>query len=506
VPALCPIGREAIEGYTSKANQKNPEDEMNSHMAGRQVVRRVLCYSALIVIVSAFSLLDFAHSSICWGATINVATTDNLQTLVNNNPGSTTFSLAPGIHRLQSVIPKTGNAFVGQTGAILSGAALLTTFTQTGPYWTSHVSVTQAASYPGLCNPSSPACIYPEDLFFNSVPKTRVNSLAAVGHGSWYLDYGTGTAYMEDNPAGDTVEISELPYAIAGAASSVLISNLTIEKYACVAQSGAVGGAGAGASWAIEYSEIRYNHGRGISTGNGMWVYENLLHNNGQLGIGGAGTNFTVQSNQLYNNNFAGYSFYWEAGGAKFCNAITVVIRYNYSYNNGGPGLWNDINSEGITYDENETYGNVEAGILSEISTNITISGNYIFDDGFNPSGTGPWWGAGILIVDSSTVSVYSNTVVNCINGIVGVMESRGDAPNGQPYAVENVSVEGNTITQATGTAAGIVIDGSGITNAVFTSMNNVFLDNTYNLGVAGGDYLYWMGEPMPLANFVAYF
>ena len=97
-----------------------------------------------------------------------------------------------------------------------------------------------------------------------------------------------------------------------------------------------------------------------------------------------------------------------------------MVVEYNYSYDNGGPGLWNDINSEGVTYDENETFGNIEAGILSEISTNITVSGNYIFNDGFNPSGTGPWWGAGILIVDSNTVSVYSNTVVNCMNGIVG--------------------------------------------------------------------------------------
>jgi hypothetical protein len=70
---------------------------------------------------------------------------------------------------------------------------------------------------------------------------------------------------MGDNPAGNTVELSELPYAFAGAASSVQISNLTIEKYACVAQAGAIGGTGAGPSWPIEYNEIRYNHRRGIT-------------------------------------------------------------------------------------------------------------------------------------------------------------------------------------------------------------------------------------------------
>ena len=59
------------------------------------------------------------------------------------------------------------------------------------------------------------------------------------------------------------------------------------------------------------------------------------------------------------------------------------------------------------------------------------------------------------MIVDSNSVSVYSNTVVNCMNGIVGVIVSRGDAPNGQPYGLQNVSVEGNTITQDNGTADG---------------------------------------------------
>lgn len=479
---------------------------MKFGMALGKVARRVVYYSALIMIAIGFRLFDLAPTSSCWAATVNVATTANLQTLVNENPANTTFSLAPGIRRLQSVVPKTGDAFVGQTGAILSGAALLSTFTQSGSYWTAKVSVTQASSYPGQCNSSSPACIYPEDLFFNNVPKTRVTSQSSVGPGKWYLNYSTGTAYMGDDPAGHTVEISELRQAFSGSASSVQINNLMIEKYSCVAQMGAVDGSGGGASWAIEYSEIRFNHGRGITTGNEIWVYKNLIHNNGQLGIGGGGTNFTVQSNQIYNNNSAGYSYYWEAGGAKFAYATTVMVEYNYSFANGGPGLWNDINCEGVTYNENETYDNIEAGILSEISTNITVKGNYIFDDGFNPSGTGPWWGAGILIVDSSTVSVYSNTVVNCMNGIVGLIESRGEGPNGQPYELQNVSVEGNTITQATGTAAGIAIDGSGVGNAVYTSMNNIFLDNTYRLGVAGGDYLYWMGEPMTLTSFLAYF
>lgn len=476
------------------------------HSKMTKVANNVLYHSALIMITIGIGILNLAHPSICLAATINVATTDNLQTLVNNNPTNTTFSLAPGIHRLQSVVPKTGDVFVGQTGAIVSGAALLTSFAQNGSYWTAHVSATQASSYPGQCKASNPACIYPEDLFFDNVPKTRLTSLSGVGPGTWYLDYANGTAYMGDDPYGHTVEISQLPRAFSGSASSVQINNLTIEKYACVGQTGAVDGSGGGASWAVEYSEIRFNHGRGITTGNGMWVYKNLLHNNGQLGIGGGGTNFTVQSNQIYTNNYAGYSFYWEAGGAKFGNATTVTVEYNYSFDNGGPGLWNDTNCEGVTYSENETFGNQEAGIFSEIGTNVTIKGNYIYDDGFNPGESGIWWGAGVLIADSVNVSVYSNTVINCMNGIVGLASNRGDGPNGQPYVLENLSVEANTITQSTGTAAGIGIDGSGVSNAVYTSMNNVFKDNTYNLSNPGADQLYWMGGALTLASFLGFF
>ena len=109
---------------------------MNSYSAPKKITSKVLYYAAAIIILSGFGCFDLVPTSICWAATINVPTTDNLQTLVNNNPASTTFSLAPGIHRLQSVVPKTGDAFVGQTGAILSGAALLTAFTRvahTGP-------------------------------------------------------------------------------------------------------------------------------------------------------------------------------------------------------------------------------------------------------------------------------------------------------------------------------------------------------------------------------------
>jgi hypothetical protein len=471
----------------------------------RKVVRRAFYLTALIIIANGVGPFDMWNSPLCWaGQTINVKTGDNLQTLVTQYPPSTTFSLAPGIHRLQSVVPQTGDSFVGQTGAVLSGAALLTSFTPSGSYWTAHVQVTKAATYPGECNPAFPACTYPEDLFFNNVPKTRVTNVSAVGPGKWYLDYSTGTVYMGDNPAGYTVEISLLRYAFTGGAHSVTISNMTIEQYACVAQSGAINGAVGSLWWTIQGNEIRYNHGRGITSGNGMFISNNRVHHNGQLGMGGGGTNFTVQNNEISYNNYSGYSYYWEAGGLKFAGAHDVMIQYNYSHNNVGPGFWNDIASHFITYNANQASANVVAGIMTEISYNITISNNYIWNDGYNPDGSGIWWGAGILVSNSSNVSIYSNVVSNCMDGIGGILANRGNGPDGQPYLLQNMTVTSNTVTQGAGKAAGIVLEGTGLDNSVYTSSNNTFQNNTYNLSNRGGSYFYWLAGPVALNAWAA--
>ena len=433
------------------------------------------------------------------GQSVTVQPSDDLQTTVNEYPASTTFSLAPGVYRLQSVVPKSYDAFVGQAGATISGAALLTTFAQSGSYWTTEVDVTEASSYRGTCNSASPACAYPEDLFFNNVPKTRVTSLSSVGPGAWYLDYSTGTVYVGDDPSNATVEISLLPYAFSGGAENVTIDNLAIEKYASQAGSGAVDGESGSVGWTVQNSEIRYNHGMGIGSGNGMNIYNNHVHNNGELGMGGGGSNVNVSSNEIAYNNYAGYSYYWEAGGAKFCYATNLTIENNFSHDNNGPGFWIDANSETVTLSGNQTTGNIEAGILFELSYDATITNNTISNDGYNADGSSPWYGAGILISNSSNVTISGNSIANCMNGIAGILQDRGDSPSGAPYTLEDVVAQNNTITQNTGLAMGIV-EASGFDNTVYTSMGNNFQDNTFVLtSPATGLYFYWMGEDMTL-------
>jgi hypothetical protein len=471
---------------------------MNKDTTLKNVISKALFYIALLGMANVVGAFSLWQSSNCWAQQmVSVSPGANLQALVQQYPTSTTFSLAPGTYRLQSVIPQDNDAFVGQPGVILSGAALLTNFTYSGTYWVAQAQVAQSGPYSGQCNPAYPACTLPEDLFFDNTPKTRVTSLAAVAPGAWYLDYSTGKVYMGDDPSGHTVEISLLPYAFSGGATSVSITNMTIEKYACPYGTGAVNGAGGSNYWSVGGNEVRYNHSTGIRTGNSMYVYNNYAHNNGELGIGGGGVNVLVQSNEIAFNNFDGYSYYWEAGGAKFGGIQDLTFRYNYSHDNFGPGFWVDNNSQYVVCDSNQFTNNTEAGAFTELSDSITISNNYIWNDGFNPDGTGVWWGAGILMTDSTNVSVYFNTVSNCMDGIAGILSNRGNGPNGQPYTLQNVNVNSNWITQNSGMAAGIAVEGTGFDNSVYTSWNNQFQYNTFNLDNPSAPYFYWMGQPL---------
>jgi parallel beta-helix repeat protein len=296
------------------------------------------------------------------------------------------------------------------------------------------------------------------------------------------------------------VEISLVPHAFTGSADSVRISSLVIEKYASMAGDGAIQTAPGAAYWNVEWNDVKYNHGVGIQTGDGMWIHNNKVHHNGQLGIGGTGDKINVQTNEVYSNNYAGYSFYWEAGGVKFNNALNVTVQYNYAHDNDGPGFWTDINSQFVRIDSNQATRNKEAGIFMELSYNITVSHNHVWNDGFNSAGASIWWGAGILNTDSSDVEIYSNQVTDCMNGISGILASRGSNPSGVPYLIKNMTVHDNTITQTKGIAAGIV-KSTGFDNSVYTSWNNHYQTNTFVLSnPTTYNYFFWLGSYWTLA------
>lgn len=410
---------------------------------------------------------------------------DDIQLMVQKSPPGTTFRIKAGTYRAQSIMPKDGDAFIGEPGAILSGAKLISGFTQQGQYWVARLHVDRSPAR-GQCADEAPGCIFPEDLFIDDQPLRHQPKVEEVAPGKWHMDYDGDRLYLADDPTGRKVEISLARHAFSGAVKNVTIQGLIIEKYACLAQSGAIqGGADPGPSgegWIIENNEVRFNHGAGIHFGNAMRVLHNNVHDNGQIGVGGSGSNVLVEGNEIARNNYAGYNFSWEAGGTKFAFTNGLVVRNNWAHDNNGPGLWTDIDNVNVLYENNRTAHNKVAGIFHEIGFDAVIRNNNIEEDGFNPRASGPWFGAGIVVSASGNVQVYGNQVTNCMNGIVAIQAKRGfSKQSGTPYLLHGLSVHDNVITQREGVAAALLADPS-FGNAPFSSSNNHFAHNTYHL------------------------
>jgi hypothetical protein len=166
-----------------------------------------------------------------------------------------------------------------------------------------------------------------------------------------------------------------------------------------------------------------------------------------------------------------------------------LTVTHNNSHDNNGVGIWTDVENSGVVIAFNTTSNNRVAGILHEISYDAQIHDNTITNDGIDPRGTSPWYGAGIMIANSSSTNVYNNTLTNCQNGIMEQNKNRGNGSNGLPYETQNVRVYQNSITLSKGFAAGLVRNYP-LNNLMYTSWGNSFgLDtggnpapNTYNL------------------------
>ncbi len=420
----------------------------------------------------------------CAGVTVSAA--ESIQAKVAANPAGTTFCLQAGTYREQSVEPKDNMTFIGVGTVILNGSRILTGFTQEGSIWRigGQTQEGYVHTHPDQCRPEAPRCNRPEDVFMNDTALVHVTSKAEVGPGKWFFDYTADTIYIGDNPAGKTIETSTTRHAFSGYVNNITIKNVTVEKYANPAQSGAImAGFGPGpqtiwlTGWKVDGVIARLNHAAGVaySFNDGFQLTNSKLLYNGQQGINGnSGKNVLIENNEIAFNNNIRYDFLWEGGGTKFQGSDGLTVRGNHSHDNYGPGLWTDIDNRNVVYENNTVKNNLNAGIFHEISYNAIIRNNTIEDNGLgDPQG---WcYGAGIQVSASQDVEVYGNTLKNNNDSIVGIVQNRGG-----DYTVRNLNVHNNTTTNnsVTGSRTGICSD---IGNHPFSvAYNNKFVDNLY--------------------------
>jgi hypothetical protein len=428
------------------------------------------------------------------GAVVISACSD-IQTAVNSNPAGTTFYLQACTYRQQSISPNNGDTFLGETGAILTGSKLITTFTPSGSYWVAsgQASPTIDSNSSASCMGDSPLCKYQTEVFIDDTKLKPVSSLSAVVSGTWY--FNSGNIYLADNPNGHKVEVSVTTYAFNTTGSNVTLKNLIIEKYANPSQTGAVCPQQSNCSWTIDSNEIRLNHGGGIRVGSNAKVLNNYIHHNGQIGILGLGSGIVVDGNEIAFNNDAGYSYSWEAGGTKFLYTNNVIIRNNYSHDNRGPGLWTDYNNFFMTFESNRVERNKDFGIATELCMDGTIRYNYVAGTTSDFHPTRLWNNGGVGIIDTRRDHVYGNTLFNNAAGIVGVRTTRsGPLPGsgGETAALSDMDIHDNLVIQPTNIAAGAVDAND---PAIYTSLNNRYRNNTYKIGSLTGNSYQWPGS-----------
>ena len=67
---------------------------------------------------------------------------DSIQAATTANPAGTTFTLNPGVYTLSSsIVPKSGNSYLGVSGAILDGTGWVTTDSTQGAFRAHNVDI-----------------------------------------------------------------------------------------------------------------------------------------------------------------------------------------------------------------------------------------------------------------------------------------------------------------------------------------------------------------------------
>ena len=368
---------------------------------------------------------------------------------------------------------------------MVSGAVVVSGFTQSGGVWVAGGLSGFNPARTGFCRQGVSTCQIPNDVYVDNQPLRQVASVSGLsaGCGCTYVDAGAGRVYLADDPSGHQVELGLARQAFAGRADNVTIQGLVVEKFADEAQVAAVGSR---LTWAIVSDEVRLNHGIGVAEA--AVIRDSFIHDNGEMGIGMSsitappGSPFLVENNEISGNNYAGYDPNWEGGCCKFGAVNGLVVSGNYIHDNLGKGLWSDGDNFNVTMENNRIIDNQYNGINYELSYNAIIRGNDIEGNGFGALATTPLEGSGIELSNSCCSEISGNTVKNNRDGIGLVQSDRPPGPNG-PYITQNNNVHDNTIT-LTGTGYNGMIewvsDGS-----YYTSKNNAFVHNTYNLGCA---------------------
>lgn len=438
---------------------------------------------------------------------------DVRQKFFDNKEANTTFILKSGVHSLykpgRDLVYKSimdpqadGVVITGEPGAVINGAVELTNPRRENNYWVYDNFTLETEPKPSsqqveanksgtgkVCQAEFPRCNYNEELYIstNEYPGYKmlkhVDNKSKLTADTWYYDYGANKVYLGADPSNKKVEMAVVQFALITSKRYITVKNLTFEKFATPAQRSTI--EIFGDDGVIEYNEVRYVHGTGITVSKRGKMRYNYVHHNGQKGLGGKVEGGVVEFNEIAYNNQAGFEITWDAGGTKFALTKDITIRNNYSHHNKGPGIWTDIDVKNAVYDGNIVVFNEKHGIQHEISYDGEFKNNFVAYNGQSGSDFHQ-----IFIQMSSNIKVHNNTVITPSTGGNGIIvqndSGRDNSPTyGGPVTAHNVDVYNNKIymLNPNGRAMGM----RGVSSAYGKSFDEYaktvcFYDNEYHV------------------------
>jgi parallel beta-helix repeat protein len=269
------------------------------------------------------------------GAVTQVCPGESIQAAVNASPTGTTFTIAAGTHRRQSVIPKSGMTFVGEPGAVLDGE-LITPYAFDGRSKAAGVKI-RGLKITRYAPPQQDGAILGQDGKWKTqnwvVEDCEISYNQLAGGGGMGVKLGNGMIVRNNHLHHND------QYGVGGAAADVLVEGNE-----------------------ISFNNWRNAHPRHVAGGTkfvattGLVVRDNYVHDNQGSGIwtdiGNQGA--LIEGNRVEKNQRQGIMH--EIGHE-------IVIRNNVIRNNGfDPDLGNWLYGAGILIahsDGAEVYGNL---------------------------------------------------------------------------------------------------------------------------------------------------
>lgn len=252
---------------------------------------------------------------------VEVRSGESIQGAVNAHPAGTVFVLKAGVHRGQSVVPKDGNVFVGESGAVLDGGGVAS-------------------------------------AFGGGARDVVVRGLVIEGYAP-----GFGRAVVGQGGSGWLVEGNEVRNNDGtGIHIGVVGGYVVRDNY--VHHNSQMGVSGQGVGSVIEGNEIAYNN-----TGGYSWTSATAE---------AGGTKFVMTSGLVVRNNHVHHNAgpgLWTDGSNRGAR-----IEGNLVEDNGGPGIFHEI-SYAAVITNNRVYRNQYVGIWVSASSDTEVSYNDVRDN-----------------------------------------------------------------------------------------------------------------------------